>query len=97
MLPNYSYFGPIAEEHFLEGTPLLASLEKTNSSFLRREFRRDCRGFLEDMVSTILSTVAACSPIGQGLSCFCPDIVVSAEFAQGWYFVLANLSDSLMI
>ena len=75
MLPNHSCFGAIAEEHFLEGTRLLASLEKMNSSFLRKDFRRDCRRFLEDLVSTILSTFAARSPIGQGLSCFCPEIV----------------------
>ena len=79
MLPNHSCFGPIAEEHFLEGTRLRASLEKTNSSFLRREFRGDCRLFLEDLVSTILSTVAARSPIGQGLSCFCPEIVIGGD------------------
>ena len=76
MLPNHSCFGAIAEEHFLEWTRLLASLEKINSSFLRKDFRRDCRRFLEDSVSTILSTVATRSPIGQGLSCFCPEIVI---------------------
>ena len=69
MLPNHSCFEAIAEEHFLEGTRLLASLEKINSSFLRKEFRGDCRRFLEDLVSTILSTVAVRSPIEQGLSC----------------------------
>ena len=79
MLPNHSCFGAIAEEHFLEGTRLLASLEKMNSSFLRKEFRRDCRRFLEDLVSTILSTVAAGSPIGHGLSCFCPEIVIEDD------------------
>ena len=76
MLPNHSCFGANAEEHFLEGTRLLASLEKINSSFLHKEFRRDCRRFLDDLVSTILSTVDAPSPIGQGLSCFCPEIVI---------------------
>ena len=70
MLPNHSCFGAISEEHFLVGTRLLASLEKINSSFLRKEFRRDCRRFLEDLVSTILSTVAARSQIGQGFSFF---------------------------
>ena len=68
MLPNHSCFGATGEEHFLEGTRLLASLEKINSSFLRKEFRTDCRRLLEDLVSTILSTVAARSQIGQGLS-----------------------------
>ena len=74
MLPNHLCFGAIEEKHFLEGTRLLSSLEKVNSSFLRKEFRKDCRRFLEDLVSTILSTVAAPSPGGQGLSCFCPKI-----------------------
>ena len=79
MLPNHSCFGAISEEHFLEGTRLLASLEKINSSFLRKEFHRDCRRFLEDLVSTILSTVAARSQIGHGLSCFCPEIVIGGD------------------
>ena len=79
MLLNHSCFGATAEEHFLEGTLLLSSLEKINSSFLRKKFRRDCRRFLEDLVSTILSTVASRSPIGQGLSCFCPEIVIGGD------------------
>ena len=79
MLPNHSCFGAIAEEHFLEGTRLLTPLEKINSSFLRKEFRRDFGRFLEDLVSTILSTVAARSPIGQGLSCFSPGIVIGGD------------------
>ena len=79
MLPNHSCFGAIAEEHFLEGTRLLSSLERIKSSFLRKEFRRDCRRFLEDFVSTIFSTVAACSPVGQGLSCFCPEIFIGGD------------------
>ena len=79
MLPNHSCFRAIAEEHFLEGTRLLASLEKINSSFLRREIRGDRRRFVEDLLSTIFSTVAARSPIGQGLSSFCPEIVIGGD------------------
>ena len=30
-------------------------------------------------MSPILSTVAAGSPIGQGLSCFCPEIVIGGD------------------
>ena len=78
MLPNHSCFGAIPEEHIFEGTRLLSSLEKINSSFLRKEFRRDCRRFLGDLVSTILSTVVARSPSGQGLSGFYPEIVIGA-------------------
>ena len=79
MLRNHSCFGAVAEEHSLEGTRLLSSLEKINTNFLRKEFRRDCRRLLEDLMSTILSTVAARSPIGQGLSCFCPEIVIGGD------------------
>ena len=95
MLPNHSCFGPIAEEHFLEATRLLVSREKTNSSFLRREFRRDCRRFLEDLVSTILSTNAARSPIGQGLSCFCQEIVIGGDDYSAFH-LFGQLLDGLL-
>ena len=85
MLPNHSCFGAIAEEHFLEGNRLLSSLEKINSSFLRKEFRKDCRRFLEELVSTILSTVAARSPVGQGLSCFCPEIIIGGDDCSAFH------------
>ena len=95
MLPNHSSFGAIAEEHFLEGTSLLSSLEKINSSFLRKEFRRDCRRFLEDFLSTILSTVAARSPIGQRLSCFCPEIVNGGDDYSAFH-LFGQLLDGLL-
>ena len=95
MLPNHSCFGEITEEHFLEGTRLLASLEKINSSFLCEEFRRDCRHFLEDLVSTLLSTVAARSPIGQGLSCFCPEIVIGGDDYSAFH-LFGQLLDGLL-
>ena len=95
MLPNHSCFGAISEEHFLEGTRLLASLEKLNSSFLRKEFRRDCRRFLEDLISTILSTVAARSQIGQGLSCFCPEIVIGGDDYSAFH-LFGQLLDGLL-
>ena len=75
MLSNHSCFGAIAEEHFLEGTRLLSSLEKINSNFFSKEFLRDCRRFHEDLVSIILSTVAARPPNGQGQSCFCLELI----------------------
>ena len=95
MLSNHSCFGAIPEEHFSEGTRLLASLEKINSSFLRKEFRRDCRRFLEDFISTILSTVAARSPIEQGLSCFCPEIVLGSDDYSAFY-LFGQLLDGLL-
>ena len=95
MLPNRSCFGAIAEEHFLEGTRLLASIEKISSSFLRKEFRRDCRRFLEDLVSTILSTVAARLPIGQGPNRFCPEIVPGGNNDSAFH-LFGQLLDGLL-
>ena len=95
MLPNHSCFRAIAEEHFLEGSRLLSSLEKINSGFLRIEFRRDCRRFLEDLVSTTPSTVAARSPIGQGPSCFCPEIVTGGDYYSAFH-LFGQLLDGLL-
>ena len=95
MLPNHSCFGAIAEEHFLEVTHFLASPEKINSSFLHKELLRDCRRFLEDLVSTILSTVAARSPIGRGLSCFCPEIVIGGDDYSAFH-LFGQLLDGLL-
>ena len=95
MLPNLSCFGAIAEEHFVEGTRLLSHLEKINGSFLRKEFRSDCRRFLEDLVSTILSTVATRSPVGQGLNCFCPQIVIGGDDYSAFH-VSGQLPDGLL-
>ena len=76
MTPNHSKFAVIEEDRFLVGTWVLWALEKVGSPYLKREFRRDCRKFLDDFVSCVLSTVAARSTIGQGLSCFCPPVLI---------------------
>ena len=57
----------------------MAALGEVGSLYLQKEFRRDARRFLEDFVNCVLSTVAARSVIGQGLSCFCPATVVGAD------------------
>ena len=79
MAPNYSKFAAIEEDRFLAGTRVSSAFEKLGSSFLKKEFRRDCRKYLEDFVNCVLSTVAARSAIGQGLSCFCPPILVGGD------------------
>ena len=76
MTPNHSKFAAIGEDRFLAGTRVLSALEMLGSSYLNKEFRRDCRKFLEDFVNCVLSTVAARSTIGQGLSCFCPPVLI---------------------
>ena len=79
VVANHSRFASIDDEHFLEGTRVMAALGKVGSQFLQKEFRRDARRFLEDFLNCVLSTVASRSVIGQGLSCFCPAIVVGGD------------------
>ena len=79
VVSNHSRFAPIDHKHLLEGTRVLAALGKVGSHYLQKEFRRDARRFLEYFVNCVLSTVAARSVIGQGLSCFCPAIVVGGD------------------
>ena len=75
----HSRFPAIDDKNFLEGTRVMAALGKVGSHYLQKEFRCDARRFLEDFVNCVLSTAAARSVIGQGLSCFCPAIVVGGD------------------
>ena len=79
LAPNHSCLVVIEEDHLLEGTRLLSSFEIINSIFIRKEFCKACRRFLEDFVSTILSTVAARSTDGKNLSCFSPKTVTGRD------------------
>ena len=58
---------------------MLAALNKIGSSYLKREFQCDARWFLEEFTTSALSTVAARSKIGQGLSCFCPAVIIGGN------------------
>ena len=80
---------------YVEGTRLLLPFEKINSRFLRKEFHRDCRCFREDLLSTILSTFAARSPVGQALSCFCPNIIIGGDEYSAFY-LFGQLPDGLL-
>ena len=79
VVPNHSRFPAIDDKNFLEGTRVMAALGNVASHYLQKEFRRDARRFLEDFENCVLSTVAARSVIGQGLSCFCPAILVGGD------------------
>ena len=79
MTPNQSKFAAIEADRFLASTRVLSALEKVGSAYLKKEFRRDCRKFLEDFVNSVLSTVAARSAKGQGLSCFCPPVLIGGD------------------
>ena len=57
----------------------MVALDKVGSQYLRTEFRRDAHRFLEEFVKCVLSTVASRSVIEQGMSCFCPAVVVGGD------------------
>ena len=91
MLPNHSSFATIHEEHILVGTRIHSAVEKMSSSYLKGENRNNARRFLDEFCSTILTTVAARSKLGEGVSCFCPEIILrgddhSAFFCTGSYW-----------
>ena len=79
MVPNHSRFPAIDDKNFLVGTRVMVELDKVGSHYLQKKFPRDARRFVEDFANCVLSTVAARSVIGQGLSCFWPAIVVSGD------------------
>ena len=74
--PNHSRYPPIEEKEFLAGSRIAVAPEKVSSFYLRNEFGKDARKFLEELTSTVLSTVADWSDVGQELSCLCPEIVI---------------------
>ena len=66
-----------------------------SSSYLRKEFRRNARRFLDEFCSTIFSTVAARSKLGQGVSCFCPEIILGGDDHSA-FFLQGQLLDGLV-
>ena len=58
---------------------MLVALNKFGSYYLRKEFRQEAQQFLEDITNSVVSTVAAQSTNGQGMSCFCPAIVIGGD------------------
>ena len=79
MLANHSKFPPIADGKFLSGTRVLVALNKIGSSYLKKEFQRNAHRLLEEFTTSVLSTVAARSKVGQGLNCLCPAIFIGAN------------------
>ena len=66
-----------------------------SSSYLRKEFRNNARRFLDEFCSTILSTVAAWSKLGQGVSCFCPETILGGDDHSA-FFLHGQLLDGLV-
>ena len=95
MLPNHSSFTAIEDQHFIVGTRVHAALEKMTSQYLKKEFRSSARRFLEDFTSTVSSTVAGRSKLGQGVSCFCPEIIIGGDDHSA-FFLFGQLLDDLV-
>ena len=95
MLPNHSSFTAIEEDHFLVGTRVHAALERMTSDYLKREFRNSARRFLEEFSGTVLSTVAARSKLCQGVSCFCPEIIIGGDDHSA-FILFGQLLDGLI-
>ena len=94
-LPSHSSFTAIEDQHFLVGTRVHAALEKMTSQYLKKQFRSSARRFLEDFTSTVLSTVAARSKPGQGVSSFCPEIIIEGDDHSA-FFLFGQLLDGLV-
>ena len=95
MLPNHSSFTAIEEDHFLVGTRVHAALEKMTCQYLKKELRSSARCFLEEFTNTVLSTVAARCKLGQGVSCFCPEIIIGGDDHSA-FFPFGLLLDGLI-
>ena len=95
MLPNLSSFAASEDQHILVGTRVHAALEKMTSQYLKKEFRNSARRFLEDFTSTVLSTVTARSKLGQGVSCFCPEVIIGGDDHSA-FFLFGQLLDGLV-
>ena len=95
MLPNHSSFAAIEEEHFLVGTRVHAALEKLSNCYLKKEFWSNAHRLLEEFGSTILLTVAARSKLGQGVSCFWPEIILGGNDHSA-FILYGRLLDGLV-
>ena len=95
MLPNHSSFTAIDEEHFLVGTRVHAAMEKMRSPYLKKEMRSSARRFLEEFTSSVLPTIAASSKLGQGVSCFCPEVLIGGDDSSA-FFLFGQLLDGLI-
>ena len=77
------------------GTRVYAALEKKSISYSKLEIRTEARRFPEKICSTILSTVAARSKLGQRVSCFCPELILG-RYDHSAFFLYGQLLDGFV-
>ena len=73
----------------------MVALDKVGSQYLQTEFCREARRFLQEFVNCVPSTVASRSVRGQGMSCFCPAIVVDGDDVAPFQ-IINELLDGLL-
>ena len=95
VLADHSKFPAVTDVEFLSRTQVLAAGNKIGSSYLKKEFQRHAHRFLEEYTTSVLSTVAARSKVGQGPSCFCPAIIVGGDNHEPLH-LLGLLLDGLL-
>ena len=78
-LANHSQFASHGDERFLSGRCVLVAPQQIRSYYLKKEFRREARQFLEGVTNSVSCTIAARSNIGQGMSCSCPAFVFGED------------------
>ena len=73
------------------------STSKFGGSYLKigTGFQREPRRFLEEFTTFVVSTVASRSKVGQGLSCFCPAIIIGGDNHAPLH-LLGLMSDRLL-
>ena len=95
VMAGHSKFAPIADRELLSGMRVLAALIEFGSLYLKREFKRDPRRFLEEFTNSVLSTVTARSKNWIGIELFLPcdrhwqrqpRAATFAWFFNGWAF-----------
>ena len=93
MLPNNSRLPPYEEKEFLAGSRINSALEKVGSVYFRNGFWKDV---FEELTSTVLSTAAARSDVGQGLSFFVPMLRLGMGVTLPPFHLFCQLLDGLM-
>ena len=68
----------IPDDLFLVNHPFGEELSQAKMSGAR-EFRQDCRKFMEQLVEKIHKTVYCSSPVSQGLYAFCPELLFEGD------------------
>ena len=80
---------------FSDGDSHSCSPREDVKPYLKKEFRSNARRFLGEFCSTMLSTVAARSKLGQKVSCFRPEIILRGDVRSA-FFLYGQLLDGLV-